>query len=319
MSPTSGGAAAWTSDIDRYYRDEIEPWLKAQEERRLAAVRRRWLIIGGGLAVAAIAVTVLLLNPGSNPLWYLLAAVIAGGALVFGIRTTSRLRREVKSFLAEKLAAHFGFTYEAVPTRDRVERFRVLGVVPGYDRCKLEDHWFGSADGVAFDLVEAHLEDRKTERDSKGHETTSYETVFRGLLLTLAYPHPFDGSVLLRRDLGRIVNWIREKFATREVITFEDPAFEDAFEVFADDAAEARRLLDPVLRQRILELAGEHRLMLAFDTGDVLLAIESQDLFEPSSLGQTLVDPQRVRDMAADLAIVFRIVDRLDLKGGTRA
>lgn len=314
MSLTSRDTKSHLKELDSYYKLEIEPGLKSREQRRVAAIRRRWLIIGVGLAVAAAGVGFLRLNPQLHPAWYLLPAAVAAVAVALGIQTTSQLRSEVKAFLANKLAAFFGFSYEAVPTADLVARFRECGIIPNYDRSGLEDRWSGSANGVAFDMVEAHLEERKTERDSHGHKSTSHETVFRGLLLTLAYPRPFRGSVMLRNDLGRVVNWIRARLTTSESVEFDDQAFEWQYEVFADDVAEARQLLDPMLRQRILKLSEEHRLTLAFDAGDLLLAIESSDRFEPSSFGHTLLDPERVRAMAADVGIVFDIVDRLNLK-----
>jgi hypothetical protein len=299
--------------LDEFYRREIEPWLKSREAEREAAIRRRWLIIGGGLAGAAILAIVLWLAQ-LHPLWLLLPAAIAIVASIVGGRATARLRQEVRAYLAGKLAVFFGFTYRAEPTDDPTIRFRQLGLVPSHDRRSLEDEWSGSAAGVRFSLVEADLDDRRTERDSKGNTKTRYVTVFRGVLLTLAYPRPFQGAITIRRDLGKIFNWFREKFASQTPVPFDDPDFEAQFEVFADDPAEARRLLDPLVRRRIAALAGDQSLTMALSAGQVLLAIKSDDRFELSSMGNTLVDPERVREMAADIGIVFDVIDCLDLR-----
>ena len=303
--------------LDDFYRREIEPWLRSREAEREAAIRRRWWIIGGlaGAAILGIAVWLSKLHP----LWLLLPAAIAVGAMIVGGLATSRLSREVKDYLAAKLAAFFGFAYHAEPTDDPTSRFQQLGLIPNYDRRSLEDQWSGSADGVPFSLVEAVLEERRTERDSKGNRETSYHTVFRGALLTLAYPRPFQGTIAIRRDLGKIFNWFREKFSWQTPVPFEDPAFEGQFEVFADDPAEARRLLDPLVRRRVAALAGDSSLTMAFSAGQVLLAIKGDDRFELSSMGSTLVDPERVRRMAGDIGIVFDVIDSLDLRPRAQA
>ena len=304
--------------LDEFYRREIEPWLKSREAEREAAIRRRWLIIGGGLAGAAV-LAVLLWVAGAHPLWLLLPVAAVIGALIFGVRATARLRHEVKAYLAGKLATFFGFTYRAEPADDPTMRFRQLGLVPSHDRRTLEDEWTGSAAGVRFSPVEADLKDRRTERDSKGNTKTRYVTVFRGVLLTLAYPRPFQGAITIRRDLGKIFNWFREKFSSQTPVSFQDPEFEAQFEVFADDPTEARRLLDPLVRRRVAALAGDQSLTMAFSAGQVLLAIKGDDRFELSSMGDTLVDPERVRRMAGDIGIVFDVIDSLDLRPRAQA
>jgi hypothetical protein len=299
--------------LDEFYHGEIEPWLRSREAERTAAIRRRWWIIGGGLGGSAILAIALWLAQ-LHPLWLLLPAAIAIVAAIVGGLATARLSREVKAYLAGKLAAFFGFTYQAEPTDDPTARFYQLGLIPSHDRRSLEDQWSGAAAGVPFSVVEATLRERRTERDSKGNRETRYETVFRGVLLTLAYPRPFQGAITIRRDLGKIFNWFREKFSAQTPVPFEDPAFEAQFEVFADDPAEARRLLDPLVRRRVAALAGDQSLTMALSAGQVLLAIKSDDRFELSSMGDTLVDPERVRRMAGDIGIVFDVIDCLDLR-----
>src|SRR5215475_6060618 len=115
--------------LDDFYRREIEPWLTSREAERVAAIRRRWWIIGGGLAGAAILAIALWLAQ-LHPLWLLLPAAIAFVAAIVGGRATARLSREVKAYLAGKLAAFFGFTYQAEPADDPTPRFHELGLIP---------------------------------------------------------------------------------------------------------------------------------------------------------------------------------------------
>src|SRR5262249_58847083 len=101
---------------------------------------------------------------------------------------------------------------------------------------------------------------------------------------------------------------------SREPVRLDARDFEAKFEVFADDAAEARRLLEPRLRLGIAAMAGDRTLTMAFSAGQVLLAVQGPDRFELASLGHTLVDPDRVRQMAEDLGIVFDVIECLDLR-----
>jgi len=303
-------------DIDGFYKLQIEPKLKAWERQRVAAVRRRWIIIVTGLVAAAAIAAYVWRSPGMDETWYLLAGLVAVASIVIGLFATHGLRQEVKKLLTGKLATFYGFSYEAEPSRNPIDRFRALGLLPGHDREKIEDRWWGSAGDVAFDLVEAHLEDRETERDSDGKTSTKWETVFRGQLMTFSFGRAVAGPVIVRRDLGRLGNWIRAKFTEGEPVKFDDPEFERRFEVFAADAAAARALLDAELRQRIVAFAAERKVTLAFDGGDLLLALHGKDLFELGSFGRTLLDPGRFRKMAEELGIVFEVVERLELKAG---
>ena len=154
----------YLAGLDDFYRREIEPWLKSREVERAAAIRRRWQIIGGGLAGGAILAIALWLAQ-LHPLWLLLPAAIAIVAAIVGGLATARLSREVKAYLAGKLAAFFGFTYQAEPTDDPTSRFYELGLIKSDDRFELSSMGDTLVDpervrlmagdiGIVFDVID---------------------------------------------------------------------------------------------------------------------------------------------------------------------
>ena len=95
-------------------------------------------------------------------------------------------------------------------------------------------------------------------------------------------------------------------------VKLESKAFEDAFEVYSTDQVEARYLLTPDLMQRLIELEKVFRggrLRCAFQTNELLIALEGGDLFEPGSMFTPLDNPDRVRELLDDFAAIFNLID----------
>jgi len=53
------------------------------------------------------------------------------------------------------------------------------------------------------------------------------------------------------------------------------------------------------------------RIRCAFDEGDLLVAVEGGNLFEPGDLFKPLVDPGRARRIVNELAGVFQVMDQV--------
>jgi hypothetical protein len=90
--------------------------------------------------------------------------------------------------------------------------------------------------------------------------------------------------------------------------------FEKAFEVWGTDQVEARYLLHPVMMERLIALeAGLHgkRIRCAFENGNLLVAVEGGNLFEPGDLFKPLVDPSRARRIVDEIASVVKVMDQV--------
>lgn len=290
------------------YKSRIEPVFQANEADRVAAIqtlKSRGMI--GGVVALIIAVIVWQIASGS-----LMAGAIAllfAGLLAYAWAASPLIAvgTRVKQSYCDGIAQAMGATYKMgdfePPAFDRLKEWRL---VPDYARSHFEDWFAGAYKGSSYDLYEAHLEQRHT--DSKGR--TYYSTVFRGQLIRMHFPRDFLGVTVVRRDAG-IFNAFGGQSGLKKV-GLEDPVFEKAFEVWGSDQVEARYLLHPALMQRLLDLEARmkgQKLRCAFQGGDLLVAIEGGNRFEPGDLFKPLDDPERARRIVDDIASVMRVMD----------
>jgi hypothetical protein len=311
-------------DLDAI-REDLSPWLQAKEAERQRAVRR-FLVsipIALGLAVTAGAVGAIFAWP--TGVIVLLSIAAAGIVLGLGASAMSSLRRTVKVELNTRIAEAFGLSYrEKPPTPSRFEAFKGHGLVPGGDRRSFEDNFQGALHGAEFELYEAHVEERRRSKNR-----TYYVTVFRGALIRIRFPRTVEGVTLVTRDKGifnAFESWGKKTFGSNgkklERIGLVDPTFEKQFEVYGTDQVMARYLLTPSFMERLLELEAllkGKNVRCVFDEslteeagqGELLIAAETGNLFEPATLFKPLTDPKRVDDLYADIKTIERIAGTL--------
>ena len=284
------------------YKQEIEPWLEAQEGRRRRARLLRWLIIGSGFALLAAWLYYILANEWSD-FWLFVTFILAIGVLIIGNVPLWTLESDVKAFVMEKLAGFFKFSYEAKPEFADFDPFQDLFLLPHHHNKSFEDGLVGEIKGVPFRMVEAHL----TERRKSGKSTRNV-TVFRGLLLSLPHDTGDDAVSVWRRDAGQ---WT-EGEGWGEVALGET-AFDRDYIVHSDDAATARRLLDRETRHAFAALDRREdveEVRLGLIDGRLLLAISlGANSFEAGKMNRPLADPNRVQSMVELFAIPFDAVE----------
>lgn len=306
------------ADIDealfqRLYKERIEPCFIGNEAGRLAAVaafkQRAWI----GAAVVLALMTVAWMWSREPGVALVLGFMGAIGAWVIAYQPLAKVGRTLKRqycvAIAEAMNASFemdGFDPPAF------SRLRDLKLVPGFDRSKFEDWFHGAYKGASFDLYEGHLEQRHT--DSKGR--TRYSTVFRGQLIRMHFPRDFLGVTIVRRDAGvfNVFGGGSNNGRKLERVRLAASEFEKAFEVWSTDQVEARYLLHPYMMQRLIDLEkGLHgkRLRCAFENGDLLVAVEGGNLFEPGDLFKPLVDPSRARRIVDEISGVVKVMDQV--------
>ncbi|WP_395648016.1 DUF3137 domain-containing protein [Terricaulis sp.] len=293
----------------RLYAERIEPCFHDNEDERIAAVAsyKQRLMIGipAVLAVAAVAWF------WSREFWFAFFAIVFLGVIAFAIAYAplaavgKKVKQAYCAAIAEAMGASFTMGGFSPPALERMKHLRLL---PGYSRSSFEDLFSGSYRECPFDLYEAHLEQRHT--DSKGR--TRYSTVFRGQLVRMHFPRKFLGITVVRRDAG-VFNVFGGGLGLKRV-GLEDPLFEKAFEVWGNDQVEARYILHPVLMQRLLDLETRlkgKRLRCAFEDGELLVAVEGGNLFEPGDLFKPLVDQTRARRIVDEIASVVRVMEQV--------
>jgi hypothetical protein len=294
------------AQFDALYKARIEPLFVAGDKERAGAVTtfRRRLSIGAPAAVGVgIAVWMGFSHAGAAAIAGLVAMVVAYTVAYLPLQN---LGDRMKAGALAAISEAIGVTYAGDGSPATMPRFRRLDLVPSHDRAKFEDFFHGARQGCAFDLWEAHLEDET--RDKDGHR--SYTTVFRGVMMRIAFPKKFLGVTVVRRDAG-IFNGLRG-LGDMKPVGLGDSRFERIFEVYSNDQVEARYLVHPVFMERLMAIEsayGGKRIRCAFEEGDLLVALETGDKFEIGDMFKPLADPARARRIVEDIAGVLRLMD----------
>lgn len=299
--------------FERLYKERIEPCFIGNENDRLAAVAKfkQRILIGAGIAIALGVVGYLIWRQLD-----IVAVIFFMAAFIVGIwayqplaKVGQTLKQQYCSAIADAMGATFTIGTFQPPAFDRL---RAMNLVPGFARSKFEDLFSGHYKNSAFELYEGHLEQRHT--DSKGR--TRYTTVFRGQLIRMHFPREFLGVTIVRRDAGvfNVFGGGKAQGQKLQRVGLVDSRLEKAFEVWGTDQVEARYLLHPVMMERLLELETKlhgKRLRCAFEAGDLLVAVEGGNLFEPGDLFKPLVDPARARRLVNEISGVFGVMDQV--------
>ncbi len=287
---------------------EIAPTLERYEAERRSAVRLYAIVAGIG-GVVALAAVVGAAATGQPAVLFLVALAAVVGLGIAEARMTP-LRRRAKAALIEPLAASLGVDYTAdAPQSVGLADFRERRLIGGYDTAKRYDHLQGMVHGSGFSLFQATL--RKHRRDSKGRRRTV--TVFRGQLIRIGFPRKFHGVTLVLRDAG-LFNFALGAGSDLKRVGLVDPAFEKTFEVFGSDQVEARYLLTPTFMERLLKLEQIFqggKIRAAFARGELLIAIEGDDLFKPGSMFRPMAQKDRALAMRDDLMAIRALIDAL--------
>ncbi|MEZ5421023.1 MAG: DUF3137 domain-containing protein [Vicinamibacterales bacterium] len=147
---------------------------------------------------------------------------------------------------------------------------------------------------------------------STGGKNRHTVVVFRGLFFHLDFNKTLRGVTLVdpkrasANSIGSRSGLVR--------VALENPAFDEAFVVYASDELEARYVLTPAMMERILALQAhtERPVHLAFKNNRAYLGVNyGRALFEPGIASSTSVEA--IREMAAHFALADGIVQELDL------
>jgi hypothetical protein len=299
--------------FEDFWRREIEPNLDAQNRKRRQslAIIGVSLLIGGALGVASFFSTdeMQVINP-----MLIVPAILVGG---IGCGWAARRLADSEGSLLTAIFGYLDLDYSRVAGVFPLDRFRELGILPSYDRSKLEDRVRGQHAGVAFDIAEAYLEEKRTQNTKNGTKTT-YVTVFDGLLIRCGFLKPFSTRVLVKRDAGWLAGALSGLFGGGDKVRLEDPRFEEVFEVYSKDQVEARYLLTPLFMERLLALDrrfGGGQMALAFEGQEVWIALrQAGDSFRLGSLWRGYSRASVAAFLKA-LAELFLLIEEINARG----
>lgn len=297
----------------RLYKERIGPCFAENEEHRVEAVKafQKRAYIGGGIALAVLIAAFMMTGEAGSGFGIAFITVVIAGIWAYQplANVAKKLKQEYCDAIATAMGASFqigGFDPPAF------NRLKALRLAPSYQRSSFEDLFSGAHKGAHYQLYEGHLEQRTT--DSKGR--TRYTTVFRGQFIRMHFPREFLGVTIVRRDAGmfNVFGGGEVDGKKLERVRLVASQFEKAFEVWGTDQVEARYLLHPVMMERLIEMETALHgkcIRCAFEGGDLLVAVEGGNLFEPGDMFKPLVDPARARRIVDEIAGVVKVMDQV--------
>lgn len=311
------------ADIDNLMQGELGQWLAAQSEMRAAAKEKAmWRWVWG----AAIMLPVLsFLWFGPEQLAGIRTFVMLGGGALFGFwgyRPIAEAKKSIKIGINDAIARSLGIAYahDVEPGEEHAACKR-YGLIPKCQRSTFEDHWHGTLKGHDFSLYEAHLEERRGSGKNR-----RWVTVFRGVIITMAFGRRFHSTTLLQRagthrgwfGLGRNSDSAQFDGHRLDRVHQVHPSFAQVFDLFSDDQVEAHTLVHPSYVEHLLHLEeafGAKELRALFSRGEVIIVAASENLFESGSMNEA-EDRARAEKTAqqiaalADLALAINQTDR---------
>jgi hypothetical protein len=222
------------------------------------------------------------------------ATVIVGGiAFAIGAGLAQMARKTVtdriKSEMNQAIAEALGLEYSARVTPGKTfERAKAFDLVPSHDDDNFEDLWWGVLGTQPFTLHEAKL----TEERGSGKNRRTV-TVFAGSIMTVGFNRNFIGTTLIERKsnhrgfFGGLKEQITLDGIELKLVDMVDPRFEEAFAVWSDDGVEARYLVHPDYAERLTAVEQAYsgnNIRALFREGELLIVLESGDMFESGSL-----------------------------------
>ena len=282
-------------DPDALLAGPLGTWLNDQaglraQTREKAQNRFYWAV-----GAAALAVFVVVVRGGPVPMALELGALIGAGGFGWMAWTRRPVEVRIKAAINSAIAQALGLDYSTVVTDPQpFERACAFELLPSHDKASTEDQWSGPLGGQRFCLHEARLtEERGTGRDRRT------VTVFAGVLMAVSFARQFSGVTLIRRK-SRGLGLIKSLFGAGDSLTVNgrqlqridlvDPRFGDSFEVWSSDQVEGHYLVNPSYVERLIAIeqafAGE-KIRALFVDGELVIALESGNLFESGSLDAT--------------------------------
>ena len=271
-------------------------WLDVHSRLRTdtAAKAQRRFVWGVGLA--ALTAFAIIVGGGEIGLALQLGFVIGAAGYGWSEWTRRPVVARIKSGINGAIAEALGVRYSAAVTEPRLfDQARAYDLLPRFDASKCEDQWSGDVGGQPFCLHELKL----TQKRNSGNNRRTV-TVFAGSLISVGFARRFSGTTLVERKgrmggfLGGLLGGDKDAITVNEQrlgrIDLVDLGFADLFDVWSNDPVEGHYLVHPAYVERLIAIeqafAGE-KIRALFKGGDLLIVLESGNLFESGSLDAT--------------------------------
>jgi Protein of unknown function (DUF3137) len=190
------------------------------------------------------------------------------------------------------------------------------------DRYVSEDFVSGRLGSTDVRFSEVHAQEKEEHSDGDGGKSTSWKTIFKGILFVADFNKNFNGRTIVLPDmaenlLGGFGTVFQRMDKSRgQLIKMDDVEFEKAFAVYGTNDVEAHYLLSPALMQRVMELRKKAgKIYFSFINSNIFIAIPVRaglNLFEPK-IYSSLIDYKGISEYSNYLLLVAGIVEDLNL------
>jgi hypothetical protein len=288
--------------------------VKAKFKHRL----KKWLLPIFGVGVAGFLIGVF------NPAYFIvpiislvitsITAIIIAVKYGNGLKEVrSSLKNQVFAKAVKALYPDLNYEPDSFLTEQRYNESQLFSSA---DRYNGEDYFEGMIDKTHVTFSELHTQRRIQTKDS-----TTYETIFQGVLLIADFNKHFNGTTLVQPDfaerfLGKWLGAGLQRLASRlQVVKLENAEFEKYFVVNSSDQIEARYLISTSFMERILKLRAKYdkEISLSFINNKVYIGVNSHRNFFEAPKKLDYSDPKIIDSFVRDLSYIVDIIDLLDL------
>ena len=298
--------------IDDLY-DQFLPRLEnLEKERRL--LQRKLKLLRRNVLIITVVITAILAF--ITNLWVLIPSALIGLTIytILYNRYISSYRRNYKKKIFSELVSVLGdgFSYD-FNGKISIDELRKSGIFHQFTKMLSEDLITGRFDGYSFEMAEANL--YYDEAGSKGG-ASSY--IFKGLFFAGQIPFTFPTKIWILSEHGPKVHPVSRIQDDWQKVDMTDIEFEEEYDLFAENAEVAKKLVKNSILQTILDLKSEvaekdMRLELSFMENMVYISISStKELFEPP-IKKSITDKELFRSNFKFLASTTGMLQKLTL------
>lgn len=192
----------------------------------------------------------------------------------------------------------------------------VQTVMTGGDRYSSNDFIMATYKDINFVQADVHTERENRSRDSHGHTSTHYTTIFRGRFLIFEFKRDFNFRLVLfgkRFPGARLTSGTEgKKFKKMET---ESVDFNRRFNIYAQDGFEAFYILDPSFMEKIQAIGDSYKdnMLFAFIDKKLYVALnDNNDSFEPPQPDR-LNEKTELAEVEKEIKTIMQFVDKLAL------
>ncbi|MCL1917429.1 MAG: DUF3137 domain-containing protein [Peptococcaceae bacterium] len=237
-------------------------------------------------------------------------AALGGSVFFFG--KAGKLKRKTKNLIGANLVrdilAEVFELKEYVPDKyiDR-ECIAATQVIPHWDECSGSNYVCGKYRGVECMFSDIHLK-RVTEDENKARRTT----LFKGQWIACEFGKKIETPLLVReRPKGKSMHKLEK--TKRDLVT-QNAAFNEKFQILADDPQSALNLLTPRFMEHIVSAAATADARTYLYIGDmwVHIAVDNRRVSFEAGKGADVSDIRQLRTrMKSELRYITGIIDEL--------